>query len=141
MMLTREGVDETPLMRHIYALDATDGSGIFLGDVPTGTLANICLISKDDITAACRASMNALIEESAKQQDYEYSTIFCISCCGRAMILGVDSDAEGRILSEMLPDKLSMAGAYCLGEICPTSYIDGKASNRFHNCSITFCMI
>jgi hypothetical protein len=141
MMLTREGDDEIPLMRHISGLNHTDGSGSFLGDVPTGTLANICLISKDDIVAACRESMKALLEEAAKQPDYEYSIVFCISCCGRAMILGRDAGAEGDILTEMLPSHLSLAGAYCLGEICPARYQEGKVANRFHNCSITFCIL
>ncbi|MDR1514457.1 MAG: FIST C-terminal domain-containing protein [Synergistaceae bacterium] len=141
MMLTREGNDETPLMRHIQALNHSDGSGVFFGDVPAGTLANICLIGKDDILTACRESMNALLDEAARAEGYEYSAIFCVSCCGRAMILGSDSGAEGRILSENLPRNISLAGMYCLGEICPTSYKDGEASNRFHNCSITFCMI
>ncbi|MDR1886096.1 MAG: FIST C-terminal domain-containing protein [Synergistaceae bacterium] len=141
MMLTREGGDETPLMRHISGLNLSDGSGSFFGDVPTGTLANICLISKDDIMTACRDSMNALLEEARNTDGYEYSSVFCISCCGRAMILGSDADAEGRILSGMLPDRLSLSGAYCLGEICPTRFRDGVVSNRFHNCSITFCMI
>ena len=142
MMLTREGGDEAPLMRHISGLNLEDGSGSFFGDVPTGTLANICLINKDDITAACSESVKALLEEAEKDRGgYEYSTVFCFSCCGRAMILGADSDAEGRVLSEALPAHLRLAGAYCLGEICPTLYKDGKASNRFHNCSITFCMI
>jgi hypothetical protein len=141
MMLTREGDDETPLMRHIRGLNLADGSGEFFGDVPTGTLANICLVSKEDIMAACRESMKALLEEVNKQRDYEYSTVFCISCCGRAMILGRDAGAEGSILSEMLPAKMSLAGAYCLGEICPARYRDGEVSNRFHNCSITFCML
>jgi len=80
------------------------------------------------------------LEEAGSLPDYEYSTVLCITCCGRAMILGADSDAEGRVLSEMLPDGISLAGAYCLGEICPVLYKDGKAFNRFHNCSITFCM-
>jgi hypothetical protein len=141
MMLTREGDDETPLMRHICGLNLADGSGEFFGDVPTGTLANICLVSKEDIMAACRESMKALQEEVNKQLDYEYSTVFCISCCGRAMILGRDAGAEGSILSEMLPAQMSLAGAYCLGEICPARYRDGEVSNRFHNCSITFCML
>jgi hypothetical protein len=140
MMLTREGGDETPLMRHISGLNHSDGSGSFFGDVPVGTLANICLVGKDDIIVACRDSMNALLEE-AGDHGYEYSAIFCISCCGRAMILGSESDAEGRVLSEMLPENISLSGAYCLGEICPTRYGGGVASNRFHNCSITFCML
>jgi hypothetical protein len=141
MMLTQDGGDETPLMRHIFTLDFTDGSGSFLGDVPTGALANICLVTKDDIKAACQDSMNALLDEANRRTDYEYATVFCFSCCGRAMILGTDSDAEGSILSAILPEKLALAGVYCLGEISPVRYKEGKASNRFHNCSITFCML
>ncbi|MDR1193140.1 MAG: FIST C-terminal domain-containing protein [Peptococcaceae bacterium] len=141
MMLTRDDVaDEVPLMRHILSIDRETGAGAFVGDVPTGTLANICLVNKDDIKAACRDSMTALLREMELAPDYKYSTILCISCCGRAMILGAEADAEGRILSETLPQGISLAGAYCLGEICPARYKDGEASNRFHNCSVTFCM-
>ncbi len=141
MMLTRDEEDEVPLMRHISGLNRADGSGSFFGDVPVGAQANICLIGKGDIEAACRESMQALLEAAAGEPHYAYSTVLCISCCGRAMILGPDADAEGRILSEMLPPNLTLTGAYCLGEICPARYRDGKASNRFHNCSITFCML
>ncbi|MDR1178336.1 MAG: FIST C-terminal domain-containing protein [Spirochaetaceae bacterium] len=140
MMLTREEKDETPLMRHISALNLKDGSGTFFGDVPAGTLANICLVNKEDVMAACRESMRALLDEGKNQKDREYGTVLCISCCGRAMILGSDPGAEGRILSEMLPPGLTLFGAYCLGEICPVRCKDGDVSNRFHNCSIAFCM-
>ena len=142
MMLTKGDVDgEVPLMRHIASLNHEDGSGTFFGDVPVGTLANICLINKNDLTAACSESMDAILRESAEHPDYEYSALFCMSCCGRAMILGSDSDAEGRVLKEKLPEGLTLAGAYCLGEICPIRFKDGVAENRFHNCSITFLMV
>jgi hypothetical protein len=141
MMLTREDGDETPLMRHISGLNHADGSGSFFGDVPTGAMANICLINKEDVRAACRESMSALLAEAGKRSDYAYSTVFCISCCGRAMILGADANAEGQILSEMLLPGLKLMGAYCLGEICPTRHSDGEAVNRFHNCSITLCIL
>jgi hypothetical protein len=141
MMLTREGGDETPLMRHISGLNHADGSGSFFGDVPTGAMANICLVNKEDVRAACRESMNALLSEAEKHSDYAYSTVFCISCCGRAMILGADANAEGQILSEMLPPGFKLMGAYCLGEICPTRHSEGEAVNRFHNCSITLCIL
>ena len=142
MMLTRGSTDdEVPLMRHIANLDLKNGSVSFFGDVPVGTMANICLINKNDLVTACRDSINALLEEAGKNPDYKYSTMICISCCGRAMILGTESDAEGRVLSEMLPNGIALTGTYCMGEICPSRYKDGKASNRFHNCSITFCML
>jgi hypothetical protein len=140
MMLTREDGGEVPLMRHISSLNFSDGSGSFLGDIPVGALANSCLISKDDITTSCRESLNALLEKGRQRSGYACSTILCISCCGRAMILGADSGAEGRILSEMLPDNLTLSGAYCLGEICPTLHREDTVLNRFHNCSIAFCM-
>ncbi|GHU61467.1 hypothetical protein AGMMS49983_01250 [Clostridia bacterium] len=141
MMLTQEGGDETPLMRHIFALDHETGIGSFLGDVPTGTLANICLVNKEDIISACRISAKDLLAARDLQPDYEYSTVLCFSCCGRAMILGKEGDAEGLVLKELLPADLKLAGAYCLGEICPVRHQDGKATSRFHNCSFTLCMI
>ncbi|MDR0720342.1 MAG: FIST C-terminal domain-containing protein [Treponema sp.] len=141
VMLTREGQDETPLMRHILSLNKEDGSGSFFGDVPEGTLANVCLVNKKDITASCGESMQYLLEEAGKQGGYEYSSIFCFSCCGRAMILGADSNAEGSIIRDLIPPGLALAGSYCLGEICPVKYRGGEAVNRFHNCSITFCML
>ncbi|MDR2124917.1 MAG: FIST C-terminal domain-containing protein [Desulfovibrio sp.] len=141
MMLIREKSEEVPLMRHISGLNHADGSGSFFGNVPEGALANMCLINKNDILSSCRDSMNALLEEAKLQPDYDYSTIVCISCCGRAVILGADAGAEGRAAAEMLPEGLSLAGAYCLGEISPTLWKGGKVSNRFHNCSIAFCML
>ncbi|MDR1088431.1 MAG: FIST C-terminal domain-containing protein [Coriobacteriales bacterium] len=141
MQLTREEVDETPLLRHIAALDLATGTGTFLGDVPENSLANICLINRDDLKVSARESMEGLLETMQQSPDYEYSTVLCISCCGRAIIMGTESDAEGTILEELLPDGLTLAGAYCLGEICPTRYVDGRATNRFHNCSFTLCAL
>ncbi|MDR1651031.1 MAG: FIST C-terminal domain-containing protein [Synergistaceae bacterium] len=141
MMLTMDGGGETPLMRHILSLDHETGSGTFFGNVPTGSLANICLVSSGDIMASCGESMNSLLEIYAGEKEYEYSAIFCISCSGRAMILGKDSEAEGRVISSLLPEGLPLTGAYCLGEICPARYGEDDVSNRFHNCSITFCML
>jgi len=141
MMLRQGDAEDVPVMRHISGLNQADQSGTFFGDVPVGAQANICLINRADIAAACRESMQALLAEAETQSGYDYSAILCISCCGRAIISGGDADAEGRILAEMLPQGLTLAGAYCLGEICPTRYKDGVATNRFHNCSITFCLL
>ena len=142
MMLTdRTDESETPLMRHISSLDHGNGSGSFFGDVPVGAIANICLINKQDITSACRDSIEALLGQADQDPDYRYSTIISMSCCGRAMILGPDADAEGLVLAEALDDSITLTGAYCLGEICPSLFVNGKVRNNFHNCSITFCMI
>jgi hypothetical protein len=141
LMLTREDEDEVPLMRHVLDLDHTSGRGIMVGDVPEDTLANVCLIKPSDLENSARESMTDLIERIAltAPADYEYSTVLCISCCGRSVILGNHPDNEGKVLEEMLPEGLTLTGAYCLGEICPTRYVKGVATNRFHNCSFTFC--
>ncbi|GHS88454.1 hypothetical protein AGMMS49957_10010 [Synergistales bacterium] len=142
MKLTRENEDkdEAPIMRHIVGLDHETGAGMFGGDVPVGALGNICLIKRDDIKTSCRESMNALLAEGAKQEGYTYSTVFCVSCSGRNLILGHESDAEGAILTSLLPEGASLMGTYCYGEVGPVRYKDGVALNRFHNCSITLCM-
>jgi hypothetical protein len=81
------------------------------------------------------------LTESARDAGDENSLVLCISCCGRSMILGTDSDAEGKIMDELLPEKYNLAGAYCLGEFSPALYKDGDALNRFHNCSIALCTL
>ncbi|MDR2108365.1 MAG: FIST C-terminal domain-containing protein [Coriobacteriales bacterium] len=182
MMLTSDNENEVPLMRHILTLDCDLGSGTFVGDVPEGTLANICLVSREDLKVSARESMQGILEQIEAQTDgggaaaapsatttdaapaapsataapaataaaaapaapsaaadYRYSTVFCVSCCGRAIILGTEADAEGDEIKALLPDDLVLTGAYALGEICPTHYAHGVATNRFHNCSITLC--
>jgi hypothetical protein len=139
MMLIRDNTDETPLMRHIAGLDLAAGSGTFFGDVPVGAMANICLINKADLEKSCRESMTSLLDRPDLEKS-SLSTILCFSCCGRAMLMGGDGNVEGRVISSMLPQNMSIAGAYCLGELSPTVFKNGKAINRFHNCSITFCM-
>lgn len=139
MHLTRQEAEETPLLRHIAALDLEKGTGTFLGDVPQDTLANICLINREDLKVSAQESIEGLLQQIAGSPHYEYSTVFCISCCGRAVIMGADSGAEGIILEKLLPEGLTLAGAYCLGEICPTRYVEDEATNRFHNCSFTLC--
>jgi hypothetical protein len=141
MMLTQEGSDETPLMRHISELDHETGAGVFLGNVPEGAIANICLVNKDDLLSSCRISMEELKKSAETGESGPDSLALCISCCGRSMILGTDADAEGRIIQELLPEGYELAGAYCLGEFSPALYKGGKASNRFHNCSIALCTL
>jgi small ligand-binding sensory domain FIST len=128
-------------MRHIVGLDPETGVGTFIADVPVGTLANICLINRDDLKVSARESMDILLKKMEGQTGYEYSAVICVSCGGRALILGNDADAEGSILTGMLPEHMTLSGAYGLGELCPTRYVDGVATNRFHNCSITFCAL
>ncbi|MDR2197196.1 MAG: FIST C-terminal domain-containing protein [Coriobacteriales bacterium] len=143
LMLTSEDESEVALMRHILDLDHKNGWGIMVGDVPEGVLANVCLIRPDDLEDSARESMADMIGalKATSIEEYEYSAVFCISCCGRAVILGNHPEAEGQVLAEALPAGLSLSGAYCLGEICPSHYAEGVATNRFHNCSFVFCAI
>jgi hypothetical protein len=104
-------------------------------------VANITLINKDDVVSSCRLSTEGLVADVAAEPDSGRSLVFCITCCGRSMILGTDSDAEGNVLAELLPDGYKLAGAYCLGEFSPTLVKDGAASNRFHNCSFALCTL
>jgi hypothetical protein len=138
MMLTRDDQDEVPLMRHIVKLDHTTGAGTFFGDVPVGSLANMCLITKKNLEDSCRESITSIL---AAREDGRGAAVLCFSCAGRAVLLGEDVEAEGRVLSSLLPAGLPLAGAYCMGEICPTHYSDGQARNRFHNCSFTVCLL
>ncbi|MDR1856554.1 MAG: FIST C-terminal domain-containing protein [Desulfovibrio sp.] len=140
MLIQDTGVEETPVMRHIAAIDHGTGAVTFVGDVPEGVLANVCMVTRQDLEASCRESSASLLAEPGAAPG-DASTVLCFSCFGRATLLGQHPNAEGDILARMLPEGMALSGAYCLGEISPTGHGRDGIRNRFHNCSIAFCLL
>jgi small ligand-binding sensory domain FIST len=100
-------------------------------------------MKRNDIQESAKALIDDIKNkiDQAAGDGYRYSTLFCVSCGGRYMVMGDDKDLEGDILKRNLPEGLEFAGFYAYGEICPTAVTDGKALNRVHNESIVICAL
>jgi hypothetical protein len=79
-----------------------------------------------------------LIEKLKATPDCQ--AVLVLSCIVRRMSFGTKPTVEAALVKDELHDFPFMF-AYAGGEICPTSVRDGKAVNRFHNFSITACIL
>jgi hypothetical protein len=135
--------DKIPVARTVKSLNPEDGSGVLFGSISENSAVSIVTMKRQDIQNSCKAAINEILEKIAEAsgKDYKYSTMMCISCGGRYMVMGDDKDAEGDMLRNSVPEGLTFSGFYAYGEICPTIVENGRALNRVHNESIVICAL
>ena len=132
--------DGIPVVRTIKTLNPSDGSGVLFGAISEKSAVSIATMKRQDIQESCKTAIEEIREKIAAAGD-DYTTLLCVSCGGRYMVMADDKDVEGRIIVENLPKGLTLAGFYAYGEICPTAIRNGKAVNRIHNESIVMCAL
>jgi hypothetical protein len=125
---------ETPdsdkqLVRTILAVDESDQSMTFAGDIPQGWMAQLM-----------RADFNRLItgaEDAARMAGSGDGTgdvlAIAVSCVGRRMVLGEAAEEEVEATLEMLPEGTRQVGFYSYGELSP--YAAGSCD--LHNQTMT----
>ncbi|MDR2176272.1 MAG: FIST C-terminal domain-containing protein [Synergistaceae bacterium] len=134
--------DGIPIARTIQKLNPADGSGLLFGAISEKSVISIATMKRQDIQDSCKMAVSEILEKiNAAGEDYAYTTLFCVSCGGRYMVMADDKDIEGDIITGSLPKNLTLSGFYAYGEICPTAVRGGKAVNRVHNESIVMCAL
>ncbi|MDR1648868.1 MAG: FIST C-terminal domain-containing protein [Synergistaceae bacterium] len=134
--------DGIPVVRTIQRLNPEDGSGLLFGAISEKSVISMATMKRQDIQYSCKMAVSEILEKiNASDKDYTYTTLLCISCGGRYMVMADDKDIEGNILVENLPKNMTLSGFYAFGEICPTAVRDGKSVNRVHNESIIMCAL
>jgi hypothetical protein len=135
--------DKIPVARTVKTLNLADGSGVLFGAIPENSAISIVTMKRQDIQDSCEMAIHEIKEKIAavSETGYKYSTIICISCGGRYMVMGDDKDAEGDMLRNSVPEGMAFSGFYAYGEICPTIVENGHALNRVHNESIVICAL
>jgi len=134
--------DGIPVVRTIKSLSPADGSGVLFGAISEKSTISIATMKRQDIHDSCKMAIEEIKEKiAAADGDYTYSTLLCISCGGRYMVMADDKEVECNLIVENLPENMTLAGFYAYGEICPTVFKDGRALNRIHNESIVMCAL
>jgi hypothetical protein len=132
--------DGIPVVRTIKKLNPSDGSGVLFGSISNQSKISLASMRRNDIQKSVKALMEDILKKiNEASGGYQYSTLFCVSCGGRYMVMADDKDLEGDVLISHLPEGVKLAGFYAYGEICPTVIDNGKALNRVHNESIVIC--
>lgn len=130
--------------RALSGYDRETGRVTCFADVPQGSYIGLMYCDGSNVRESCRealAELNEKLGDGKAEADYQYSSVFFMSCSLRNMFLADEKKAEGELIKAMLPDRLTASGVYAYGEIAPTLFRDGKVKNSFHNATMTICAI
>ncbi|MCK6445394.1 MAG: FIST C-terminal domain-containing protein [Planctomycetes bacterium] len=134
-LAVRASLDEEPVVRTLLALDETEQSITFAGDVPNGARARLMRANFDRlIDGAADAARHAT--RLAENRDPTLALL--VSCVGRKLLLGqrVEEEVEG--VREVLGPSPVLAGFYSYGEVCSQLVTQHCA---LHNQSMTVTTI
>ena len=122
-----------PVVRTILAVDESQQSLTFAGDVPNGWRARLMRSNHDRLIAG---AMRAAAEATAGISDAP-ALALAISCVGRRLVLGARTEEETEAAHEVLPPGSQQIGFYSYGEISP----GGFAACELHNQTMTLTTI
>jgi hypothetical protein len=127
----RTKAGETPVVRTILAIDETEQSMTFAGDVPEGAYARLMKANFDRLidgaTGAAKTSYQAIGSVTP-------DLAILISCVGRKLVLKQRIEEEVEGVRDVLGNRTVLAGFYSYGEISP--FIPG-AKCELHNQTMT----
>ncbi|ULA63965.1 MAG: hypothetical protein LZF86_110665 [Nitrospira sp.] len=134
LAIRRQQGDAKHLVRTILAIDETDQSLTFAGDMPEGAYAQFMRANFDRlIQGASDAATSAATTKAAATPTLSIA----ISCVGRRIVLGERTEEEVEAAFDMLPTGSAQIGFYSYGEISP--YATGHCD--LHNQTMTLTTI
>lgn len=108
--------EETGLIRTILGIDQEKGSLTLAGDIPEGSTVRLMHTGVSGLVeGAEQAADETLSRLTAKPSP---GLVLMVSCVGRKLLMGDETDEEIETVGERFPQSL-LAGFYSYGEVCP----------------------
>jgi len=121
-------------VRTILSVDESNQSLTFAGDVPEGTQIQLMRASHENLLEAAKNVSTLSMEKSDSNQP---TLSLVVSCVGRRLVLGENTENEIETILEYLPVDTTQTGFYSYGEIA-----QGKSGFcDLHNQTMTITLI
>ncbi len=123
--------DAEPIVRTILAVDESDGSMTFAGDVPQGSRGRLMKANFDRLIDGASGAAG-VCRAAAADSPADFALL--ISCVGRKLVLKQRTEEEVEAVRGVLGPQATLAGFYSYGEISPFTT---SAPCRLHNQTMT----
>lgn len=129
--IVNDGDRESGLIRTILGVDKEQGSLTLAGDMPNGATVRLMHSDNEGIIDGARTAAKDVTKQLG---DVQPGLGVLVSCIGRKLTLGVDTEDEIDAVREGFPEGAHFTGFYSHGEICPTP---DSNQNKLHNQTMT----
>jgi hypothetical protein len=123
------------VVRTVLAVDESDQSMTFAGDMPEGSRAQLMLANSNSLIEGASTAAKVITDPP---KPYSPSLTIAVSCFGRRLVLGERIDEEIEATMEQLPADTTMVGFYSYGEFSP---VTGGRECELHNQTMTLTAI
>lgn len=131
--MKKENGDEYEVLRYLLAM-TPEGIGVLAGSMPQGSVVRGGIVYREDVESSVNQAVLELLDRMKDVEDYNYSTLLCISCMGRRVLIADEENCEISPCKSAIPEGLTLSGSYSYAEYCPAK---GKKlaleHNLFHN--------
>jgi hypothetical protein len=134
LALRENTLDERRLVRTVLAVDESDQSMVFAGDVPEGSLVQLMRANFERLIEGAGA---AALQTRAPQHAAGPVFALAVSCVGRRLVLRERAEEEVEMVSRALPEGSALIGFYSYGEFAPR----GVGTCDLHNQTMTITTI
>ncbi len=130
------GLGSDPVLRAPMAVNASEGSVTFAGEIPEGSTICLCTGGMADnlLDSSARAAEKALDALGAALP----AMTFFYSCMARKMLLAGLAGEEANRVASVVGRKVPMIGFYTYGEYCPSTH---GTECRLHNETATITIV
>lgn len=129
-----QGKDQSGLIRTVYGIDEKTNCIVLGGNVETGSILSLMYAGTPELAEGARMAAEKALEGQAPNTD---SAAICVSCVGRRLVMGGDTEEELDAVRACLKD-VPIAGFYSNGEIC---HQEGTNQPEFFNQTMTITYI
>ena len=136
-ILNPENPDSIGLIRTLLNINEDEGSLILAGDIPSEAIIRLMYSRSEGlINGAKEAAEHALsmTHESLSSKQESDNLALLVSCVGRKLALGDETEEEVLVIREVLGSQSTLSGFYSYGEICPYNTVEDC---RLHNQTMT----
>lgn len=127
--------EETGLIRTILGIDKDKGSLTLAGDVPDGGFLRLMHTGSDGLVAGAEGAAE---QTKSNHSDDLAGLAILVSCVGRKIVMGQDTDEEVEVVKDVLPQGTTLAGFYSYGEIGP---FEKANCSMLHNQTMTITFL
>lgn len=126
--------EDSGLIRTILGIDEAAGALVLAGDLPAQCRVRLMHASAHHLVQAAEDAALALDETAAGGAAGEHGLALLVSCVGRRIVMGDQTDEEVEVVADALPAGACIAGFYSNGEIAAWHF---SGDCRLHNQTMT----
>ncbi|MFW5431391.1 MAG: FIST signal transduction protein [Methylophilaceae bacterium] len=119
LAIIEEGKREVEKIRTLLAIDPSENSLTFAGNVDEGEVIRLCQTNHDRLVEGAGAAANLVLDGLGDHNTNQTGLALCVSCVGRKGVMAEDVVDEVKLVQQILGAQTSVTGFYSYGEIAP----------------------